>query len=172
MSAYKGFPAVLESAKLVWAEHPDVHFVFIGPPTEESACLFTQQGDARLHTLGRVDDAAKVSALAACDVFCMPSRSEILPTVYLEAWALGKPVVAGKIPNLQALVDDGVDGLLVEQTPEAVARALRQLLRDPAARQRLGWVGQAKVAERYAPEVVACQTESLYQQVLEERRRA
>jgi phosphatidylinositol alpha-1,6-mannosyltransferase len=95
MEAYKGVKALLSAAHQVWQTIPNAHFVFVGPDTPESLEWF-ENADPRIHYLGKVSDQEKADAIAACDIFCMPSLFEILPTVYLEAWSYSKPVIGGK----------------------------------------------------------------------------
>ena len=95
--AYKGYRQIVEAAApLVWAGVPDARFVFVGPRNPDSISVFERVSDPRVLELPAVDLEEKTSALAACDVFCMPSMQESLGVVYLEAWSLGKPVVAGR----------------------------------------------------------------------------
>lgn len=72
------------------------------------------------------------------DVFVFPSLIEGMPLVVLEAMACGIPVIA--TPNGPAdIVRDGIDGFLVPiRDPEAIARRLNQLYRDPALRAQMG----------------------------------
>lgn len=161
----KGYRELLEAAPRVWARKPEVSFVFIGP-CEESTEAFQRYADRRVYNIGTVSDAEKTSAIAACDVFCLPSISEILPTVFLEAWSFGKPVIGGDIPTLRELIADGEDGFVVRQAPEAIASAVLSLLDDNARARRMGEAGRQKVLQRYTPERVTEQLERLYVSLL------
>lgn len=69
--------------------------------------------------------------LRAMDLFVLPSLSEGLPMVILEAMAAGVPVVATDVGGISEAVRPGVDGLLVpSQNPEALAGAIQTLLND------------------------------------------
>lgn len=165
MNAYKGAPALVQAAPLVWKTKPEVHFVFIGPATEEEQRIFAGV-DARVHYLGRVDEQEKADAYAACDVFCMPSRHEILPAVYLEAWCYGKPVVGGPAPGLREVIEGNEAGVVVAQTPEGIAQALQQLLVDSDLRRRLGANGRRLVQRRYTREALGDTLERIYGELL------
>jgi glycosyltransferase involved in cell wall biosynthesis len=66
-----------------------------------------------------------------------------------EAAASGRPVVAGRTGGIPEVVKDGETGLLVDaERPEAVADAVRRLLRDPKLARRLGAAGRREI-ERY-----------------------
>jgi glycosyltransferase involved in cell wall biosynthesis len=80
--------------------------------------------------LGHVDDVPDL--LVAADAFVFPSRFEGLGGAALEAMALGVPIIAGDVPALRALLDDGRMGLLVPvDAPDALAAAIVEVLRDP-----------------------------------------
>lgn len=65
----------------------------------------------------------------ACDVLCLPSLSEGLPNVALEAMACGLPVVAARVGGVPEVVRDGVNGFLVPPSDSAaLADALRRAL--------------------------------------------
>ena len=119
--------------------------------------------------LGKVSAQEKADALAACDVFCMPSMSEILPTVYLEAWSYGKPVIGGLAHGLPELVEGNGGGLAVGQEGTVVAAAILALLTDPGHRRRMGEAGRRLVEQRYAVPAVTSQLLSLYESVRRRR---
>jgi glycosyltransferase involved in cell wall biosynthesis len=159
--AYKGFRALLAAAPRVWRRAPDTRFVFAGPPVGRSERAF-RGVDRRIVRLGSVDLQTKTDALAASDALCVPSTQESFGGVYTEAWALGLPVVAGRAPAVAEVVDDGVDGFVVDQAPEAIAARVLALLDDPAAARRMGAAGRAKVAARYSWPAIAAETERIY----------
>ncbi len=170
MTAHKGAAAILDAVEAVWKTAPQTHFVFIGPPSPEAANWFPPSGgDGRIHYLGKVSAQEKGDALAACDIFCMPSVSEILPTVYLEAWSLGKPVVGGMARGLPELVEGGGGGVCVSPEGAAVADALLDLLQNPDRRRQFGARGQALVAEKYSVTGVTNQLETLYRTLIAAR---
>jgi glycosyltransferase involved in cell wall biosynthesis len=66
-------------------------------------------------------------------VVCVPSRREGVGMTAREAMAFGRPVVATRVGGVPEIVDDGVNGLLVEAgDPHAFATAVKRLLEDPA----------------------------------------
>ena len=88
--------------------------------------------------------------LETLDVVALPSWTEGLPLVLLEAMARGRPVVATPVGGTPELVTDGETGLLVPpRDPEALAEALRRILDDPGLARRLGEAARARVAERF-----------------------
>ena len=77
--------------------------------------------------------------LARCHVVVAPSLGETTGRLALEAAAIGRPVIASRIPNLSEIVEDGHTGLLVPPNdPRAMADALALLLATPALRAEMG----------------------------------
>jgi len=73
-----------------------------------------------------------------------------LPTVLIEAMALGVPVVATDVTGIPELVEDGGTGLLVPQRdPEALAAAIRRVLAEPARAEALVRAGRARVEREF-----------------------
>jgi phosphatidyl-myo-inositol dimannoside synthase len=154
MVPHKGAAAVLTAAPEVWKTCPESQFVFIGHANQAEAAAF-ERCDQRIRFLGKVSLQEKADALAACDIFCMPSISEILPTVYLEAWSYSKPVVGGQARGLQELVEGNGGGIVASQDPRDVAAGVTRLLRDDVLRADMGRRGKTVVDASYSvPAVV------------------
>jgi phosphatidyl-myo-inositol dimannoside synthase len=144
---YKGYHALREAVGRVRDAVPGVVLVAIGGC--EDLPRVELPPDAVLD-LGEAADAEVADALAACDVLCVPSEGESFGIVYVEAWQYGKPVIVGPAPASRELVEHGVTGLHVDQTPEDIADSLLRLLDDPAAAHAMGLAGQAVQRERYS----------------------
>ncbi len=164
--AYKGAAAVLQAATSVWARFPEVRFVFLGPRTRHSRRVFARVQDPRVLELDAVDLQQKTDALAACDALCVPSLQESFGGVFTEAWALGKPVIAGDIPSVRSVVEEGRDGFLVPQRPGPIAERLCVLLADPDLGRQMGRRGRAKVEAELTWPRLAEKTEGAYQATL------
>jgi glycosyltransferase involved in cell wall biosynthesis len=110
-------PKVLEDAA---KQLQDVDVIFIGA------------GDERItvgHCVGARPHEEIPLWMNACDILCLPSLSEGLPNVALEAMACGLPVVASRVGGVPEVVCEGVNGFLVPPSnPGALADALRRAL--------------------------------------------
>jgi glycosyltransferase involved in cell wall biosynthesis len=168
--AYKGIETILLAAPQVWARFADTRFLFVGLPTPHSRRLFARHTDPRLVQLGMADSQTKTDALAACDLLCVPSMQESFGGVYTEAWALGKPVIAGDIPATREVISDTNDGYLVRPDPSELAARICALLSDPSLRERMGRAGREKVHARYTWGRLAECTEQVYRHVLQARK--
>jgi glycosyltransferase involved in cell wall biosynthesis len=163
---YKGYRHVLHATREVWKEHPEAHFVFIGPQVGGSSQVFQSFQDSRIHQLGVVSDQEKDDALAACTLLCLPSTQESFGGVYLEAWSYEKPVIGCAIPAVIEVISDGVDGFLVRQDPKEIADRIIDLLNNPALAEEMGKSGQHKVRTKYSWERVIQQTETAYKKLV------
>lgn len=86
-------------------------------------------------------------------VLLIPSRSEGLPNVALEAMAYGVPVVATTVGGVPEVVSDGKTGLLVSPgDAEGLASRVLELLKDPALRRTLRQAARDEVLARFSPE--------------------
>ena len=164
---YKGFQALLEATQKVWKKISDVRFVFIGPRTNYSEKVFAQVKDSRVIELGKVSLEEKTNALAACDILCVPSMQESFGGVYTEAWMFSKPAIGGDIPAIRDVIDDGVNGFLVQQDAAEIADRICQLIENTSLREKMGFAGYQKVLEHYTWEKLAQKIEGAYQQVLQ-----
>jgi glycosyltransferase involved in cell wall biosynthesis len=77
----------------------------------------------------------------------LPSRSEGLPRVVVESFARGRPVVATRAGGIADAVEDGINGLLVDDE-EGLVEALVRVLEDRALAERLA-AGAAASVERW-----------------------
>ncbi len=85
------------------------------------------------------------------DLVVLPSLTEGLSNVVLEAFAAGVPVVATDVGGTGELIDDGVNGYLVPPgDPAALAAGIREMLKDPARRRAMGCRGRVKVQGHFS----------------------
>jgi glycosyltransferase involved in cell wall biosynthesis len=77
------------------------------------------------------------AAFASADIFVMPSRTETLGLVVLEAMSSGLPVVAARAGGIPEMIEDRVSGYLFDQDSEALA-TIKALIQSPAKRQAMG----------------------------------
>lgn len=82
--------------------------------------------------------------------FVLPSRWEGMPNALLEAMACALPCVATRVSGSEDVIEQGVNGLLVEpEQPEQLAYALRLLIEDTRLTRQLGWQGYQTVLRYY-----------------------
>lgn len=151
---YKGLEQVIEAFVRLRQHRDDVYMLAVGPETTYSEHLWAQIGPCDgLIVRGTVSDDERLHALAACDVLALPSTGEAFGIVYLEAWAYAKPVIGANIQSVASLIEDGVDGFVVEaHQPGSLLRVLMTLVNDPALAATMGRAGQRKLYQHYTTE--------------------
>jgi glycosyltransferase involved in cell wall biosynthesis len=106
------------------------------------------------------------------DIFVLPSYNEGMGRALVEAMGAGLAVVATAVGGVPAVVDGGVDGLLVRpRAPTELAAAIALLATDPAGRQRLGRQARRK-AQQFSVAAMVRAIETLYVELIEEKQRA
>ena len=85
--------------------------------------------------------------LRCSDVFAFMSFREGLPVALMEAMGSGLAVICSRIRGNTDLIENGVEGMIAENTPEAVAEGILELYRNPELRQRYGLAAAEKVKQ-------------------------
>jgi glycosyltransferase involved in cell wall biosynthesis len=152
------------------AQIPDARLVLVGKDLEQDGA-YADALERRARELGIADrvelagyrpDAAELMREAR--IVALPSTTEGLPVVLLEAMAQARPVVATPVGGTPELVVDGETGVLVPpRDVDALARALRELLDDDERARWLGEAGRRRVEERFSAERMADAVLKLYE---------
>lgn len=165
----KGLPELMRACASLRDEGLDFRLILVGDgrlrrSLERAARRFPP---GRVVFEGQVEHDRLPRYYASADVFCTPARgSESFGLVLLEAMAQGIPIVATDIPGYRSVVTHESEALLVPpRDPDALARALGSLLRDPARRERLGAAG-LRTAARYGWDSIAERLEAIYLEVI------
>src|SRR5204863_8679542 len=144
---HKGQRYLIDAAHLVVRQIPDARFVILGEG-ELREHLEKQVKDHHLekHVLLPGFRTDVLGCLKTFDLFVMSSVTEGLGTSLLDAMAASRPIVATTAGGIPEIVEDGVTGLLVPPRDHgALAAAIVRMLKDDAARRRLGDAGFARV---------------------------
>lgn len=121
----------------------------------------------QIRVRGWISNNETLALLARARALLFPSRwAEPLARTLLEAQALGVPCVACSTGGTRDIIDDNVNGLLVENAGEFAA-ALRRLVEDAALRARLSENARRVAQEKFAPAVVVAKLETVYQQAIQ-----
>lgn len=160
----KGLDVLIEAFAEIAYEFPDVVLVIIGDGQEWTHLAKLVQINnlpERIVLTGFVPDA--VSYLPALDLFALPSRSEALGYVLLEAGTAALPAIGTRVGGIPEILEDRESGLLVpKDDQQALAEALRTLLKDPELRTKLGTALKQKVAEEFSIQQMVAATFAQY----------
>lgn len=160
ISSFKAPDVFVQAVALLLAQRPNVRcFIAGGPVPGQTEMLERVQhliaaspAPERIRLLGYRRDTPDL--LAGLDVLVQPSRDpEACSMTILQAMFAGKPVVATDVGGNKELIVHGETGLLVpKEQPAALARALDELLSDPARRQAMGAAGQRRALAHFTLE--------------------
>jgi glycosyltransferase involved in cell wall biosynthesis len=167
-AAGKGIPEILAALQALASRGTPPPFVFAGEGPLEA---LIRDGITRNHlkhvTVVRV--ISPVTALAEMDVLVLPSESEAMPLVLVEALMCGRPCLATAVGGVPDLIRDGVEGiLLADGRPETLEAGMGRFLAMPAPevagyRSR----GRARYEERCLPGRVAAEVAGHYREIME-----
>jgi len=104
--------------------------------------------------------------LARAALFVYITHAEGLGSAVLLAMSAGVPVIASKVGGVPEVVRHRETGLLVENSPDAIAAAIRELVDAPDLARRLGAEARRAVLERFTVEHMVRRTIEVYRQVL------
>jgi glycosyltransferase involved in cell wall biosynthesis len=168
LAPIKGFAHLIRALGLLREAMPDVRLEIAGTgPAQGSLKQEARVAgvDDRVSFLGWQADL--LSCFARWDVFVQPSLEEAFGLAALEAMAAGLPVVATAVGGLLELIEDGRTGWLVPPAdPQALAKRLRELLRDREQRRTLGAAGQARARQNFSVERMVSSIERTYVELL------
>jgi glycosyltransferase involved in cell wall biosynthesis len=157
--------------KIVWQWNAEVRLIIAGHQSTEHQDLAVQSTidqltaaeKCRLVRISKFEEAEKPSLYDAFDVFALPSIGESFGLAYLEAWLCQKPVIGARIGSTQCVIDDGVDGLLVDpKSSDDLAEKIITLLSDRDKRETMGMRGYSKTLAHYTWDKVVDRVETLY----------
>ena len=173
LSPEKGHRFLIDALASIKAEIRDTYFVFCG----EGVCQPELENRARelgvlshCRFVGFRRDMPRI--YQAMDFLVLPSLTEGLPNVVLEAFAYERPVVATAVGGVPEVVVDGENGWLVpSQDPEKLAAAITKMIRDSESRKRMGKAGRKKVEREFTFDAQTPQLVEIYRKMLERQYR-
>lgn len=148
------------------------------PPSEGGRVLTLASGGDALKATALALEAARragvgmeVSSalerdLRTAGVFVYLTRSEGLGSGALLAMSAGVAVVASDVGGLREAIEHRVSGMLVENVPDSIAAAIRELHENPEFARSLGLVARRRVSERFTVDRMVLKTMEVYRQVL------
>ncbi len=164
-----GLIYLIEAARIVTAEYPEVIFCLYGDG-EETAKLKQRVKELGLEEKilfpGRVAHQDLPDILRSSYVTVLPSLYEAVSLSGLESMACGVPVIGTKVGGIPEIVIPWETGWLVPpRSSQAIAQAIIESLEQPDLRQRMSENCRRMVVERYSWENIARRTIQFYQRL-------
>ncbi len=155
----KGFDLLLDAVAELAPARPDLHCVLVGDGDDKEAL---ESKALQLGILDRVTFTGPLPQNKVADwmrraeVLCAPCRvgddgnQDALPTVLLEALGAGTPVVTTAVAGIPEIINNGVEGLLVDcDSSRAMAAGIVALLDNAALADSMSAAGPPKLAEKF-----------------------
>lgn len=153
MAGVKGVPLLLNAVKELSKTNDAIVLQLVGDGPERKAleAKSTEMGIEKIVSfLGYQTQDEVADLMKKADIFALPSFSEGLPVVLMEALASSTPVITTKIAGVAELVEDQVNGLLIDAgDQDGLNYALQTLLNDKAGRQKMGAKGRGVVGAKF-----------------------
>lgn len=155
----KGFEDLIEACGILKNQGENFSCKIVGagelePVLKQKILEKNLQGEVEL--TGPKTQIEVIELMKQAVVFCLPcviapdGNRDGLPTVLLEALAMGLPAVSTKLTGIPEIIDHYQDGLLVEpNSPVELSKSLRTLLKDSALREKFSKNGITKAKEKF-----------------------
>ncbi|MFH1478941.1 MAG: glycosyltransferase family 4 protein [Candidatus Omnitrophota bacterium] len=165
----KGHDIILYALIKILKEIPNVVVVFVGDGKERGKIIDLAQSfylldkvvfiKPQIHTIG---------ILSIMDIFMFtPRRKEGLGLSLLEALAMGKPAVATSVGGICNVIENGVNGFLVEPSrPELLVEPVVRLLTDKELYKKMSRAGRETVVQRFSINGMVNKVEAIYDEVI------
>lgn len=164
----KGVGEFVEAARHLKSEGINARFILVGggdphnPAAVPDETLAKWADDGIVEWWGHREDMPAV--IASSHIVCLPSYREGLPKALIEAASCARPIVTTDVPGCREIVEHGVNGLLVKvRDAQELTEALRTLINDSSARERMGEKGRDIVEQGYTIEKVIDETLHVYE---------
>ncbi len=162
----KGVKYLIEAMATVHKKMPNIRLVIVGDGIERLKLgELTKKLDLNdsVKFVGQVPQERVFENMNQADIFVLPSLSEGFPVVLLEAMATGLPIIATNVRGIPDIVENGVNGYLVNiKNPSEIADRIIMLIQDNIMRKEISVNNRVK-AELFAWDKVAKMIEEEYQ---------
>ncbi|MBI4586403.1 MAG: glycosyltransferase [Planctomycetes bacterium] len=169
----KGIDVLLQAFARLHRRCPETRYVHAGHGSIEKFTEIARREGIPAGAAVFLGPVEKIETFyPSLDLFCLPSRSEGLGIVLLEAMACKVPAVASCTGGIPEVVIDGQTGILVPpEDAEALGQALEALVRSPEQRRRFGEAARERVESHFDSRLMLERTERLYLDLLERKSR-
>lgn len=164
----KGVDILINAFKKVASKYPDWRLKILGWYPDPKELNEAIGGHPQIYHHKPVPYQDMVEHIGSCAILVLPSRSEAMGRVLVEAMAAGKPRIGSRVDGIPTVIKDGVDGLLVEtENVDDLADKLDRLMSSPELRKRLGAAGEMRARKEFTREVYFGNMKSFFEEVLQ-----
>lgn len=163
----KGIGEFIESAEKLKNKYNGLDFLLVGPVDRENPSGIPEgkikdwENKGFIKYLKERDDIRELLSLV--DIFVLPSYREGVSRVLLEAGAMELPIITTNVPGCREVVDDNINGFLVEPRNSVnLAEKIEILIKNKDLRKKFGEASRKKIEEEFNEEKVISETLKAY----------
>jgi glycosyltransferase involved in cell wall biosynthesis len=149
----KGLEYLIQAMVTVIDIHPNSNLTLIGDgPLKQKyeKLTFDLSLNKNIVFAGSIKNNKIPDYLEDKDIFVLPSLSEGLPLAIIEAMAASKPIITSNVGGISDLVDDGVNGILIDsKNPDLLAEKICYLIENPKIRKNMGIESRKKIEKNF-----------------------
>lgn len=149
----KGIHHLIKAFADLLPRHPEARLLIAGKGRDEQKFRYLARSlgvEQKVEFVGHLEQADLAGLVKNSLAFILPSLTEGLGRVVIEAQLLGKPVIATRVGGIPEIVDDGVTGILIPPGDvKALSQAMEGFIKDPAVAERMGNAGSQRVREKF-----------------------
>jgi len=147
-TASKDLPKVTEAVAALRADGLELVHLVAGPPGEADVDRSLRRFGEAVEIVGQVDESTKWSLIKGSVASVSMSTHESFGIAAVESWRMGRPAISRRTPVTEEMIEDGVNGHLVD-TVDDLEAALRDLLMRPDHATELGRAGR-QASDRFS----------------------
>jgi glycosyltransferase involved in cell wall biosynthesis len=175
----KGLENLLMALKDIQKSHPSATLTIVGPATaftgfhfenhsylDKLKLIVAKHNIHNVEFIGRVDHKTKLWYYQNSDIFVLPSIGEGMSLVMLEAMACGLPVVSTNVSGAKDVIEEGVNGYIVDKKNyKQLASAILAILDNKTRLMKMS-IAARKRAKKFRWEHIAKETIKVYERIL------
>lgn len=174
----KNVQLLIDAFQKLYNDHPGIYLLIAGASSDHAEALqqYVKQFSRGVqeHIKWKLDFEAEEKALLFhnMDVLVLPSHNESFGIVFLEGWVCKKPVIGVAIGAIKDVIEQGVDGLLMQVNDmDSLCTQLHTLINDEPLRIAMGEAGYNKVKEHYTWDIITRKIRECYTGELERQQK-
>ncbi len=165
----KGVDILIKSFKLISNEFPEYRLKIVGFCPDKSYFQKLAEGNNRIELCDAVLHDEATELMFRCALFVLPSRTETMGRVLLEAMASKKPIVASNVDGIPHYIKHGLNGLLFESKNVAdLAEKIRIILKDGNYAKQLAENGYKYVHSYFSEECYVTNYRNMIEEAINE----
>ena len=167
LDGYKGVDYLLNGFKTLLSRIDKVTLVIVGTgPDETHLKYLAEELEIQGHVAFRGKQENITSILSGTDIFVLPSLSEGMSNVLLEAMACGLPIVATAVGGNSDLISDRYNGILIPPHDSmSLGEALVELMKNDRLARTLGYAARKTIEDHYSMDRITDDYVRLYSQI-------